>query len=122
MNGSRNQFLSCTRVSVDEHGRVSRSDRLHLLQHTPQGMAFSNDLRKIHFATDFIFEIELFLCELLFQLPNLPKGKCILHGNGNLISDLGQKLDIIGSERSVLILDHTEYPQHATSANKRKDA
>jgi len=48
--------------------------------------------------------------------------KCILHGNGNLICDLEKKLDIVAGERSVLIFDHTEYPQHATSANKRKDA
>src|SRR5260370_27280913 len=121
MNGSRNQFLSCTRVSIDEHGRVCWSNRLHLLQHTPQGSTFSDDLRKIHFATDFIFEIELFPCELLFQLSNLPKSTCILHGNGNLIPDLGQKLDIVGSERIVLIFDHTEYAQHATSANQGKD-
>src|SRR5882724_1319245 len=121
MNGSRNQFLSCTRVSIDEHGRVCRSDRLHLLQYTPQGSAFSDDLRKIHFAADFVFEIELFLCEPVFQLSNLPKGACILHGNRNLICDLGQKLDIVADERILLIFDHAEYPQHATSTNKGKD-
>ncbi len=35
---------------------------------------------------------------------------------------MGQKLDIVASEGIVLIFDHTEYPQHATSASKRKDA
>src|SRR6266481_2638227 len=122
MNGSRNEFFSCTGISINEHSRVCRSDRLHLLQHTAQGCAFSDDLGEIHFATDFIFEIELFLGQLLFQLSNLPKGTRILYGNGNLISDLGQKLDIVAAERIVLIFDRTEYPQHATSANKRKDA
>src|SRR5882762_5824834 len=122
MNGSRNEFFSCTRISINEHSRVGRSDRLHLLQHTPQGSTFSDDLREIHFAADFIFEIELFLRELVFQLSNLPKSTGILHGNGNLICDLRQKLDIVTVERIVLIFDHTEYPQHATSASKRKDA
>src|SRR6266404_7025235 len=120
MNGSRNEFFSCTRISINEHSRICRSDRLHVLQHTPEGRTFSDDLGEIHFATDFIFEIELFLRELVFELSYLPKSKCILHGNGNLISDLGQKLDIVASERIVLIFDHTEYPQHATSADKRK--
>src|SRR5260370_24889357 len=121
MNGACNQFLTGTGVSIDEHGRVSRSDRLHLLQHAPQGSTFSDDLCEIHFATDFILKIELFLRELVFQLSNLPISKCILHGNGNLISDLGQKLDIVAGERIVLIFEHTECAQHATSANKRKD-
>src|SRR6266446_5764185 len=87
MNGSRNEFFSCTRISINEHSRVCRSDRLHLLQHTAQGCAFSDDLREIHFAADFIFEIELFLSQLLFQLSNLPKGTRILYGYGNLICD-----------------------------------
>src|SRR5467141_1417628 len=122
MNGSRNKFFSCTSISINEHSRVWRSDRLHLLQHTAQRCAFSDDLCEIHFATDFIFEIELFLGQLLFQLSNLPKGARILYGNGNLICDLSQKLDIVTVERIVLIFDHTEYPQNATSASKRKDA
>src|SRR6266404_1996201 len=122
MNGSRNEFFSCTSISINEHSRVCRSDRLHLLQHTAQLCAFSDDLREIHFAADFIFEIELFLGQLLFQLSNLPKGTRILHGNGNLICDLGQKVNIVAVERIVLIFDHTEYPQHATSGNKRKNA
>src|SRR5467141_3360639 len=121
MNGSRNELFSCTSISINEHSRVCRSDRLHLLQHTAQRCAFSDDLREIHFAADFIFEIELFLGQLLFQLSNLPKGTRILYGNGNLICDLGQKLDIVAGERSVLIFDHTKYPQNATSADKRKD-
>src|SRR5216684_1807967 len=116
MNGSRNEFFSCTSISINEHSRVCRSDRLHLLQHTAQRCAFADDWREIHFAADFIFEIELFLGQLLFQLSNFPKGTRILYGNGNLICDLGQKLDIVAGERSVLIFDHTKYPQNATSA------
>src|SRR5713226_5200986 len=122
MNGPRNQLLSCARVSEDEHRRVRRSDRFHLLQYTPQRSTFPDDLRKVHFAADFIFEIELFLRELVFQLSNLSKGACILHGNCNLICDLGQKLDIVASERIVLIFEHTECPHHAASADKRKNA
>src|SRR2546425_4399915 len=122
MNGPRNQFLSCARVSVDEHRRVRRSDRFHLLQYTPQRSTFPDDLREVHFAADFIFKVELFLRELVFQLSNLPKGASILHGNRNLICDLGQKLDVVAGERIVLIFEHTECPQHAASADKRKNA
>src|SRR5260370_16387873 len=121
MKGSRNEFFSCTSISINEPSRVCHGKRLLLLQHMAQLCAFSDDLREIHFAADFIFEIELFLGQLLFQLSNLPKGTRILYGNGNLICDLGQKLDIVAGERSVLIFDHTENPQNATSPDKRKD-
>src|SRR5260370_29464581 len=121
MNGSRNQFLARARLSINQHRRICRRYGFRLLEDFAQGSAASHDLRKIHFVTDFIFEIQLFLRQLVLQLSNLPKGKRILHGNRNLISDLGQKLDI-ASERIVLIFDTTECAQHATSANKRKDA
>ena len=78
------------RSRLDEHSRVCRSDRFNLLQNTAHDSTLSDDLRKIHFATDFVLEIELFLRELLFQHSNLPKGKRILHGNSNLICDLGR--------------------------------
>src|ERR1700681_2194226 len=79
------------RSRLDEHSRVCRSDRFNLLQNTAHDSTLSDDLRKIHFATDFVLEIELFLRELLFQHSNLPKGKRILHGNSNLICDLGRR-------------------------------
>src|SRR3981189_308787 len=108
MNGARDQLLSCTGVSIDEHSRARWSDSFNLLQNTAQGSTLPNDLREIHFAADFIFKIELFLRELVFQLSNLSKGKCILHRNGNLICDLGQKLNVVDGERVVLVFDHTE--------------
>src|SRR4029077_6702752 len=101
--------------------RVRRRYRFHVLEDSMQRTTIPYDLGKIHFRTDFIFQIQLLFGELVFELSNLPIGKCILHGDGNLICDLGKKLDI-ATERVVLIFDHTEYPQHATSANKRKDA
>ncbi len=122
MNAARDQFLSRACLSVNQHRRVGRRDGFHSLEDSAQRSAISYDLGKIHFRADFIFQIELLFGELVFQFSNLPKGKCILHSNGNLICDLGQKLDIVAGERSVLIFDHTECAQHATSANKRKDA
>ena len=85
---ARNQLLSGTGVSIDEYRRLCRSDRLHLLQHTSQGSTLSDDLREIHLAADFAFEIEFFLRELVSQLSHLSKSACILDCNGNLICDL----------------------------------
>src|SRR3984893_2261145 len=122
MNAARDQFLSRACLSINQHRRIRRRYGFHSLKDLAEGRAVSNDLGKIHFCADFIFQVQLLFGELVFQLSDLPKGKCILHSNGNLISDLGQKLDIVAGERSVLIFDDTEYPQYSTSANKRKDA
>src|SRR6267154_864322 len=121
MNGAGDQFLSRPRLAINQDRRVRRRYRFYMFEDFAQRGTVSNDLSKIHFRADFIFQIQLLFGELVFELSNLPKRKCILHGNGNLICDLGQKLNI-ASERIVLIFDHTECAQHATAANKRKDA
>src|ERR1700730_10428709 len=121
MNGSRKQLLSGACLAINQDRRIRRRHRFHIFENSAQRRTISNDLSEIHFCADFIFQVKLLFGELVFELSNLPKGKRILHGNGNLICDLGQKLDI-ASEGIVLIFDHTECAQHATSANKRKDA
>src|SRR5882724_819983 len=121
MNGAGDQFLSRPRLAINQDRRVRRRYRFYMFEDFAQRGTVSNDLSKIHFRADFIFQIQLLFGELVFKPLNLPKGKCILHGNGNLVCDLSQKLDI-ASERIVLIFDHTECAQHATAANKRKDA
>jgi len=78
-----------------------------------------HDLGKIHFAADFIFEIQLFLAPACLSALESPQRQA--HSPRQSQPDLrfGQKLDIAG-ERIVLIFDHTECAQHTTSANKRK--
>ena len=121
MNGAGDQFLSRPRLAINQDRRVRRRYRFYMFEDSAQRGTVSNDLSKIHFRADFIFQIQLLFGELIFKLSNLPKRKCILHGDGNLICDLRQKFDV-ASERIVLIFDHTECAQHATAANKRKDA
>src|ERR1700680_1681891 len=121
MNGSRKQFLSGAGLAINQDRRVRWRHSFQMFENSAQRRTISNYLSEIHFRADFIFEIQFLFRELVFQLSNLPKGKCILHGNGNLVSDLGQKLDIT-TERIFLIFDRSECAQHATSAKKRKDA
>src|ERR1700722_6628773 len=121
MNAARDKFFSRACFSVNQDRRVRWRYSFHLFEDSAQRNAISDDLGKIHFRTDFIFQIQLLFGELVFQLSNLTKRTCILHCNGNLICDLGQKRTIT-CERILLIFDHTECSQHATSANKRKDA
>src|ERR1700730_16318386 len=94
MNGSRNQLLSRARLSVDQHGRIGRRDGFNPLQDSSERSATADDLSEIHFRADFIFQIEFFLRELLFQFPNLAVGKGVLDGESNLVCNLGKKTDI----------------------------
>jgi len=61
MNGAGDQFLSRPCLAINQHRRVRRRYRFHVFEDSPQRSAISNDLGKIHFRTDFIFQIQLFL-------------------------------------------------------------
>ncbi len=94
MNGSRNQFFSRARFPINENRRIRRCYGSHFFEDSAQRCASSDDLGKIHFRADFIFQIEFFLRELLFQFPNLAVGKCILDGESNLVCNLAKETDI----------------------------
>jgi len=47
------------------------AQQFHVFENSAQRSAIPYDLGKIHFRTDFIFQIEFFLRELLFQFTNL---------------------------------------------------
>jgi len=76
--------------TVDLSGTVSTCSA------TAQRCAFSDDLREIHFAADFIFEIELFWPTSLSALES-PQGTPF---STAMEPDLrfGQKLDIVAGE------------------------
>src|ERR1700751_3856896 len=94
MNGSRNQLFSCPGFSVNQHRRISRCDGFRALQDSAQRSATSDDLSEIHFRAEFIFQIEFFLRELLFQFSNLTVGNRILDSESNLVCDLGKEIDV----------------------------
>src|SRR6266478_5029403 len=101
MNGPRNQFFSRARLSINQHCRIRRRYGSHSFEYSAQRSTISNDLGKIHFRADFIFQIEFFLRELLFQSPNLAVRKRILDGQSNLVCNLAKETDIGLTERIV---------------------
>src|SRR5229473_4960624 len=101
MNGTRDQFLSRACLPVNQHRRIRRRNGSHVFEDFAQRSAISDDLGKIHFRADFIFQIQLFFGELLFKLPNLAVGKRILDGESNLVRNLAEETDISLTERIV---------------------
>lgn len=95
MNGPRNKFFSRSRLSVDQHGGICRRYSFHALQDSAQRSAGSDDLGEIHFRADFIFQIQLFLRELVLQFPNFAVSKRILDRECNLVGNLSQDIDLV---------------------------
>src|SRR5260370_32686477 len=68
VNGAGDQLLACTWLSKQQDCRVAGSDRFNKFQNMLQSWAVSDDVFRANLASDFFFEIELLLGELVFQL------------------------------------------------------
>ena len=82
------QFLARTGLAVNQDRGAGRSYRFDLAQNTAQYGAVADDLLKIHFAAEFIFQIELFLGELVLEFRDLAIGKGVVDGDRDLPGDL----------------------------------
>src|SRR5580700_5134684 len=102
MNCTGNQFLSGTRFSINENRRTGWRYRFDLTQYLTQRCAISNDLFEVHLTAQFIFEVELLLCELVLEFRDLTIGQCIVKGDRYLPGDLRQKVNFCLSERILL--------------------
>src|SRR6266481_3610009 len=94
MNGAGDQFLSRPGLAINQNRRIRWRHGFHSLEGLTDRCAISDDLSEIHFRADFIFQIEFFLRELLFQFSNLAVGKRILNGESNLVCNLAKENDI----------------------------
>src|SRR5260370_21517457 len=122
MNGSRNQFFSRARLSINQHCRIRRRYGSHFFEYSAQRSTIPYDLGKIHFRADFIFQIQLLLGELVFQFPNLAVGERILDGESNLVCNLAKETDICLTERIVSESAENQGANRAIPADQRKKA
>src|SRR5438105_891867 len=60
MDSTRNQLFSGTRFTINQHGGICRRHSLNLPQDTTEYGALADDLFKVSFGTDLVFEIKLF--------------------------------------------------------------
>src|SRR5260370_41938570 len=71
MDGARDQFLPRAGLAEDEHGRVGRRYRLHLLEAVSERAALADDFPERVLGADLALEVEALLGELLRELGNL---------------------------------------------------
>src|SRR5258707_9268799 len=115
VNSAGDQLLSRTRIAQQQHSRIAGCDRLHQFQNLLQGWAVSNDVLKIQFAANLLFEIQLFLGKFIFQFRDLTVGKGIFNGDCDLACYLSKKIRIVFAERVFFLPSETEYTK-STSA------
>ena len=98
MHSTGDQFFSCARLSIDQHGRVGGCNRLDLPKDLAQEFAVADDIFKVKFAANLGFQIVVFLRELIFEFRNMSVGESIFNGDSDLIGDLTEKGKIILGE------------------------
>ena len=60
------------------------------MQYFPESGAAPDDFIEVEFRADFVFEIELFGGQPIFELGNLAIGRCILQRDCDLTADHGR--------------------------------
>ena len=89
------QLLAGPRLALNQDRRVGRRDDLDLLERLLERRALADDLVEVLLGSNFLLEIELLGVQLLLQLRDLPIRQPILDGDGDLLRDLTQQLDVV---------------------------
>src|SRR5579864_1264269 len=66
MDRACNQFLACAGFPEKQHRGVAGSHGFHQIQHMTESGTLPHNSFKVQLASNFIFQIEFFLCELVF--------------------------------------------------------
>src|SRR6266852_1147597 len=67
---ARNQFLARTGFAEKQHRRVAGSHGFHQVQNMTEGRTLPHNSFEVHFAAEFVFQIQLFLRELVFEISD----------------------------------------------------
>src|SRR5215467_7027151 len=120
MNSARNQFLACAGLSIDQHCGLSRSNSLDLMEDVAKDFAAAYDLFETLLGSDFVFEIQLLLRELVLQIGDLAISNRIFHRDCDLAGGLCKEGDILRRE-GILPSSEAHNAQNAVAVNKRQE-
>src|SRR6516225_2468588 len=118
MNRTRDQFLACSGLPVNQHRGTGRGNGLDLVEDGTKGFAMADDLFEAVLGSDFVFKIQLLLRELVLEVGDLAIGEGIVHRDRHLVCDLGKKLGVFPREGILLSPGEAHNAQHATSAGE----
>ena len=98
MDSASDQFLSGASLSQQQYGRIACSHGFDQLQYLPESRTLPNDSCKVGLAANLIFQVELFLRELVLQVFDFAIGQGILNGDRHLSRRSHQELNIFRVE------------------------
>src|SRR6267154_351686 len=98
MNGAHNQFLSRTGFSQKQYSGVAGSHGFHEIQNAVESRTLSHNSFEVHLPANFLFQVQLFLSELVFQFGDLAIGQRILHRDSHLSRRSYQEIEVFRAE------------------------
>ena len=122
VNGTGDQLLAGARLAADEHGRVRRRDRLHLVQHAFQRRGLTDDVLEVVLGADLVLEVDLLRGELVLELGDLLERERVLDREGDLARSGDQELRVAIGERLGAEPADAECPQPAVVHRERHAA
>src|SRR5215470_1977726 len=120
MNCPRHQFLARAGFSVNQDRRACGSNSLDLVEDIAKGFAMPNDLFETTLGSDFVFEIQLLLCELILKIGDLAISNRIFYGDCQLAGGLCEESDIVWRE-GVLTSSESHNAQNAMPLDQRQE-
>src|SRR5262245_2283053 len=120
MNCARHQFLARAGFSVNQDRRACGSNGLDLVEDVAKGFAMPNNLFETALGSDFVFEIQLFLRELILKIRDLAISNRIFYGDCQLAGGLCKETDIAWRE-GVLASSEAHNAQNAVPVDQRQE-
>src|SRR5882724_4148037 len=122
VNGACNELFARAGLAGDEDGRLGGRHGLHLVQHAAEGGAGPHDVLKGQLTADFLFQIELFLREVVLERGDLAIGERVLDGDRHLTGHLGQKRDLLLVKSLLRPSAQAQHAEAALAADERQEA
>ena len=113
VNGTRDQFLSRSGFTQNQHRGTTGRHGSRLRQHTLQFRAFAHDFLEIEFAADLVFQVQFFFRQAIFQRLNFPVGASIVERDRQLGGDLVQNFLVFLRKGLILLTAHVECSQRS---------
>ena len=94
VHGAGDEFLARAGRPADQDGGVGRRDGFDRLQHRSQGRALADDVAELVLRADLLLQVRLLLGELVLQRLDLLERQRVLDGDGDLVGDLMQEVQV----------------------------
>src|SRR4029077_18863458 len=118
VDGARNQLLPRAGFAEKKYGRVTGSHGFDQIQDMAQSRTLPHNSFEIHLAADFVFQIQLFLRQLVFEISDLAVRQRVLHTDRHLLCHLGEELRLLRVESIFFPARQGEHAKQTASADE----